>query len=37
MSGLQPQEIYNAEDREHALKAVAVFAKTYGAKSPKAG
>ncbi|MEV6594127.1 IS256 family transposase [Streptomyces acidicola] len=30
------REIYNAEDREHALKAVAAFAKTYGAKFPKA-
>ncbi|MFE3637596.1 IS256 family transposase [Streptomyces sp. NPDC059168] len=30
------QEIYNAEDREHALKAAAAFAKTYGAKFPKA-
>jgi putative transposase len=29
------QEIYNAEDRDHALKAVAGFAKTYGAKFPK--
>jgi transposase-like protein len=25
------QEIYNAEDRDHALKAVAAFAKSYGA------
>lgn len=30
------QEIYNAEDKEHALQAVAVFGKTYGAKWPKA-
>ncbi|GHD34780.1 IS256 family transposase [Streptomyces violarus] len=30
------QEIYNAEDREHAVKAVAAFAKTYGTKFPKA-
>lgn len=30
------QEIYNAEDREHAEKAVKVFAKTYEAKWPKA-
>ncbi|MFD9432005.1 IS256 family transposase [Streptomyces sp. NPDC060002] len=30
------QEIYNAEDRDHALKAVAAFAKAYGAKFPKA-
>ncbi len=30
------QEIYNAEDRDHALKAAAAFAKTYGAKFPKA-
>jgi transposase-like protein len=30
------QEIYNAEDREHAVKAVGVFAKTYGTKFPKA-
>ncbi|MFJ3339545.1 IS256 family transposase [Streptomyces sp. NPDC086766] len=30
------QEIYNAEDRDHALKAVAAFAKSYGAKFPKA-
>ncbi|MGW3823105.1 IS256 family transposase [Streptomyces sp. NPDC004044] len=30
------QEIYNAEDREHAEKAVAAFAKQYGAKYPKA-
>ncbi len=29
-------EIYNAEDREHALKAVKVFADLYGAKWPKA-
>ncbi|MET9888114.1 IS256 family transposase [Streptomyces sp. NPDC006430] len=29
------QEIYNAEDKEHAAKAVAVFAKQYGAKYPK--
>ena len=30
------QDIYNAEDREHAAKAVAAFAKQYGAKFPKA-
>ncbi|MFF7079207.1 IS256 family transposase [Streptomyces lavendulae] len=30
------QEIYNAEDRGHAEKAVDAFAKTYGAKFPKA-
>ncbi|MFE5587974.1 transposase, partial [Kitasatospora sp. NPDC056531] len=30
------QEIYNAEDRAHAEKAVEAFAKTYGAKWPKA-
>lgn len=30
------QEIYNAEDRNHALLAVAAFEKTYGAKFPKA-
>ncbi|MDV9192605.1 IS256 family transposase [Streptomyces sp. SR27] len=30
------QEIYNAEDRVHAEKAVTAFAKTYGAKWPKA-
>src|SRR3954454_6883525 len=30
------QDIYNAEDREHAVKAVAAFEKTYGAKWPKA-
>ena len=30
------QEIYNAEDREHAVKAVGAFAKTYGTKFPKA-
>ncbi|MFF4509455.1 IS256 family transposase [Streptomyces sp. NPDC001401] len=29
------QEIYNAEDKEHAAKAVAAFAKQYGAKYPK--
>ncbi len=29
-------EIYNAEDREHALKAVTVFTDLYGAKWPKA-
>ncbi|MFI5868067.1 IS256 family transposase [Streptomyces sp. NPDC051546] len=29
------QEIYNAEDEEHAAKAVAAFAKQYGAKYPK--
>jgi len=29
-------EIYNAEDREHALKAVQAFADLYGAKWPKA-
>src|SRR4051794_20543283 len=30
------QDIYNAEDREHAVKAVATFDKTYGTKWPKA-
>ena len=30
------QEIYNAEDRDHAEKAVTTFEKTYGAKWPKA-
>lgn len=30
------QDIYNAEDREHAAKAVAAFPKQYGAKFPKA-
>ncbi len=30
------QEIYNAEDRAHAEHAVEAFAKTYGAKWPKA-
>ncbi|GAA1336822.1 IS256 family transposase [Streptomyces sanglieri] len=30
------QEIYNAEDRGHAEKAIKAFAKTYGAKFPKA-
>jgi transposase-like protein len=30
------QEICNAEDRDHAKKAIEVFAKTYGAKWPKA-
>jgi transposase-like protein len=30
------QDIYNAEDRQHAAKAVAAFEKTYGAKWPKA-
>ncbi|MFJ1804014.1 IS256 family transposase [Streptomyces sp. NPDC088180] len=30
------QDIYNAEDREHAAKAIAAFAKQYGAKFPKA-
>jgi transposase-like protein len=30
------REIDNAEDRDHALKAVAAFEKTYGAKFPKA-
>ena len=30
------REIYNAEDRDHALKAVKEFEKTYGAKWPKA-
>ncbi|MFG3026508.1 IS256 family transposase [Streptomyces sp. NPDC048254] len=29
------QEIYNAEDKDHAVKAVATFAKQYGAKYPK--
>lgn len=30
------QEIYNAEDRAHAEKAIDAFARTYGAKWPKA-
>jgi transposase-like protein len=30
------QDIYNAEDREHAVEAVAAFDKTYGTKWPKA-
>jgi transposase-like protein len=30
------QEIYNAEDRTHAEKAIEAFTKTYGAKFPKA-
>ncbi|MFB6851027.1 IS256 family transposase [Streptomyces sp. NPDC056341] len=30
------QDVYNAEDHEHAVKAVAAFEKTYGAKWPKA-
>jgi putative transposase len=30
------QEIYNAEDRTHAEKAIEAFAKPYGAKFPKA-
>lgn len=30
------QDIYNAEDREHALKAVTSFENAYGAKWPKA-
>lgn len=30
------QDIYNAEDREHAERAVKLFAKLYGAKFPKA-
>ncbi len=30
------QEIYNAEDRAHAEKAIEAFAKTYGAKWPQA-
>ncbi|MBT2481829.1 IS256 family transposase [Streptomyces sp. ISL-94] len=30
------KEIYNAEDRDHALKAVTEFDKTYGVKWPKA-
>ncbi|WP_030691116.1 IS256 family transposase [Streptomyces globisporus] len=30
------QETYNAEDRTHAEKAIEAFAKTYGAKFPKA-
>lgn len=30
------QEIYNAEDRTDAEQAIEAFAKTYGAKSPKA-
>ncbi|MFG2563756.1 IS256 family transposase [Streptomyces sp. NPDC048496] len=29
------QEIYNAEDKEHAAKAIAAFAKQYGVKYPK--
>lgn len=30
------QEIYNAEDRAHTERAIEAFAKTYGAKWPKA-
>lgn len=30
------QEFYNAEDRTHAEQAIEAFAKTYGAKFPKA-
>lgn len=30
------QDLYNAEDREHALKAVTAFENVYGAKWPKA-
>ncbi|WP_406729497.1 IS256 family transposase [Streptomyces sp. GD-15H] len=30
------QEIYNAEDRDHALKAIKDFERTYGVKWPKA-
>ncbi|WP_331755389.1 IS256 family transposase (plasmid) [Streptomyces sp. NBC_00846] len=30
------QDIYNAEDREHAERAIQTFAKLYGAKFPKA-
>jgi putative transposase len=30
------QDIYNAEDRDHAIKAVKTFAQLYGAKFPKA-
>lgn len=30
------QEIYNAEDREHAENAIDVFARTYGVKWPRA-
>ncbi|WP_327129448.1 IS256 family transposase [Streptomyces sp. NBC_01727] len=30
------QDIYNAEDREHAEQAIKLFAKLYGAKFPKA-
>jgi hypothetical protein len=30
------QEIYSAEDRTHAEKAIEAFEKTYGAKWPKA-
>ncbi len=30
------QDICNAEDREHAAKAIAAFARQYGAKFPKA-
>jgi transposase-like protein len=30
------QDIYDAEDREHAVKAAATFDKTYGTKWPKA-
>ncbi|MGW4822005.1 IS256 family transposase [Streptomyces sp. NPDC004227] len=30
------QDIYNAEDREHAERAITTFAKLYGAKFPKA-
>lgn len=30
------QDIYNAEDRDHAAKAIKAFANTYGAKFPRA-
>ncbi|MET8808679.1 IS256 family transposase [Streptomyces sp. NPDC004546] len=30
------QDIYNAEDRDHAVQAIKTFAKLYGAKFPKA-
>lgn len=30
------QDIHNAEDREHAAKAIAAFARQYGAKFPEA-
>lgn len=31
-----PQDIHNAEDREHSERAIKTFVKLYGAKFPKA-